>query len=110
MPIYEYVCSACGRETEIMHKISDPTPRKCPKCGKLKLSKQMSATGFRLGGGGWYETDFKSSGKKNLAGDKAPASDAAACAPTGCDKPGCGAKAETKKEAKKEAPKAAKAA
>ena len=101
MPIYEYVCKACGRETEIMHKISDPTPRKCPRCGKPKLAKQMSATGFRLGGGGWYETDFKSSGKKNLAGDKADTS-AAACKPTGCEKPGCGAK-ETKKETAKPA-------
>ena len=100
MPIYEYVCKACGHEAEIMHKISDPAPKKCPECGKPKLAKQMSATGFRLGGGGWYETDFKSGNKKNLAekgADKASAAPAAeACKPTGCDKPGCGAKAAAK--------------
>ena len=96
MPIYEYVCKACGHEAEIMHKISDPAPKKCPECGKPKLAKQMSATGFRLGGGGWYETDFKSGGKKNLAekGDKAPAAEA--CKPAGCDKPGCAAKPAAK--------------
>ena len=105
MPIYEYVCKACGHEAEIMHKISDPAPRKCPECGKPKLAKQMSATGFRLGGGGWYETDFKSGNKKNVA-EKASAE---ACAPTGCDKPGCGAKAAAKPDKKASKP-AAKAA
>jgi putative FmdB family regulatory protein len=93
MPIYEYVCKACGHEAEIMHKISDPAPRKCPECGKLKLAKQMSATGFRLSGGGWYETDFKSGNKRNVA-EKSTAGEA--CAPTGCEKPGCAAKAEAK--------------
>ncbi|HUR39811.1 MAG TPA: zinc ribbon domain-containing protein [Verrucomicrobiae bacterium] len=95
MPIYEYVCKACGVETEIMHKISDPTPKKCPECGKPKLAKQMSATGFRLGGGGWYETDFKSGNKRNVA-EKTSAGEA--CAPTGCAKPDCGAKVAAKPE------------
>jgi putative FmdB family regulatory protein len=97
MPIYEYVCKACGHEAEIMQKISDPAPKKCPECGKPRLAKQMSATGFRLGGGGWYETDFKSGKKRNVVEKSEPA---AACTPAGCDQPGCGAKAE-KKEAKK---------
>src|SRR5689334_16170417 len=119
MPIYEYVCKACGHEAEIMHKISDPAPKKCPECGKPKLAKQMSATGFRLGGGGWYETDFKSGNKRNLSekagSEKAGAEKASAgeaCAPTGCDKPGCGAKATAKadKPAKKDSKPAAKAA
>lgn len=85
MPIYEYVCAACGAEVEVMHKISEK-PGKCPECKKDKLSKQISAAGFRLGGGGWYETDFKSGGdkKRNLAGG----SDApAAAASTAADKP-----------------------
>ena len=31
----------------------------------------MSAPAFRLKGGGWYETDFKTGNKKNVArGDK----------------------------------------
>ena len=29
----------------------------------------VSAAAFRLKGGGWYETDFKSGNKKNVAGD-----------------------------------------
>ena len=95
MPIYEYVCKACGVETEIMHKISDPAPKKCPECGKPKLVKQMSATGFRLSGGGYYETDFKSGSKRNIA-EKASAGSGETCKPAGCDAPGCGAKATAK--------------
>ncbi len=67
MPIYEYFCTECGKQSEISHRMSDPPARDCPVCGKPALTKQMSAAGFRLKGGGWYETDFKSGGKRNLA-------------------------------------------
>ena len=70
MPIYEYQCQACGHQFEIMQRISDPVMQKCPDCGKRKLKKLMSAVAFRLKGGGWYETDFKSGDKKkNLVSD-----------------------------------------
>ncbi|MGH8480878.1 MAG: FmdB family zinc ribbon protein [Nevskiaceae bacterium] len=111
MPIYEYVCKACGHEAEILHKISDPAPKKCPECGKPKLAKQMSATGFRLGGGGWYETDFKSGNKRNVVdkgAEKPGASEA--CKPAGGDKPGGGDKAQAKADKKADKKPAAKAA
>ena len=69
MPIYEYVCGACGAASEINHRMSDPPATTCPVCGKDALSKQISAAGFRLKGAGWYETDFKSGNKRNLAAD-----------------------------------------
>ena len=70
MPIYEYRCDECGHDMEVMQKLSDPALSDCPACGKPSLKKQISAAGFRLKGGGWYETDFKSSGtKRNLAGE-----------------------------------------
>lgn len=77
MPIYEYVCQACGQATDVMQKISDPPETDCPACGRPALQKLVSAAGFRLTGGGWYETDFKSGAKKNVTEDK-PASTAAA--------------------------------
>ena len=49
----------------------------CPKCEKDELKKRISASAFRLKGDGWYETDFKTGKKKNLAGDKSPASSSA---------------------------------
>ncbi len=70
MPIYEYQCQACSHEFEKLLKISDAALVDCPECGKPELKKKISAAGFRLSGGGWYETDFKSGNKKNLAGEK----------------------------------------
>ncbi len=66
MPFYEYQCSSCGHEEEVLQKISDKPLKKCPACSKLTLKKKVSAAAFRLKGGGWYETDFKSGNKKNL--------------------------------------------
>ena len=72
MPIYEYECQACGHHLEKLQKISDPLLTDCPECGKPELTKLVSAAGFRLKGGGWYETDFKSTNQKNVAAkDKA---------------------------------------
>ncbi|QQD17580.1 zinc ribbon domain-containing protein [Spongiibacter nanhainus] len=76
MPIYEYACQACRHQLEALQKMSDPKLTTCPACGQETLVKKVSAAAFRLKGGGWYETDFKSGGKKkNLAGDSAPAGD-----------------------------------
>ena len=73
MPIYEYQCKSCGHELEAFQKLSDDPLKECPACGDLELTKLISAAGFRLKGGGWYETDFKGSQdkKKNLAGGDA---------------------------------------
>lgn len=69
MPIYEYRCEACGAELEKLQKMSDAPLVDCPECGQPALKKKISAAGFRLSGTGWYETDFKTGSKKNLAGD-----------------------------------------
>src|SRR5690606_30368793 len=68
MPFYEYQCSACGAQVEVLQKISDAPLRKCSECGKNQLKKLVSAPVFRLKGSGWYETDFKSDkdNKRNL--------------------------------------------
>ncbi|WP_031434957.1 FmdB family zinc ribbon protein [Methylomarinum vadi] len=80
MPIYEYQCEACGHEHEALQKISDAPLMVCPACNEPELKKKISAAGFRLKGGGWYETDFKSGTKKNVAGESsAPASSGGSC-------------------------------
>ena len=78
MPIYEYRCRECGNELEAIQKISDAPLTDCPACGKPALEKLVSASAFRLKGGGWYETDFKTGNKKNLAGAKKDSSDSPA--------------------------------
>lgn len=67
MPIYEYYCEVCKSNFELIQKISDKPAKKCIKCNKsTKVVKLVSASGFRLKGGGWYETDFKGGSKKNI--------------------------------------------
>jgi putative FmdB family regulatory protein len=63
MPIYEYRCSACGKELEALQKLADPPLTTCPACHGETLVKLVSAAGFQLKGSGWYATDFKGSGK-----------------------------------------------
>lgn len=66
MPIYEYRCKSCGHEMEAMQRMNDALLTQCPVCGKPTLKKLVSASGFRLAGSGWYETDFKKGNKHNL--------------------------------------------
>ena len=73
MPIYEYQCKSCGHTLEKLQKMSDDPLKDCPECNEPALAKKVSAAGFRLSGSGWYETDFKTGSKKNLAGDKSAA-------------------------------------
>lgn len=86
MPIYEYECKACGHQMEAMQKMSDDPLTDCPSCGKAELNKLISAAGFRLKGGGWYETDFKSGSKKNIADSS---SSGPACGASGGGCPAC---------------------
>ena len=99
MPFYEYRCKACGHELEALQKVSDDPLSDCPACGRPTLKKLISAAGFRLKGGGWYETDFKGGKKKNLhdaGGEKKPGASADAAKPSGGEK-----SAETPKKADK---------
>jgi len=70
MPLYEYRCDACEHEFEALQKMSDEALTDCSVCNEATLRKLVSATAFRLKGEGWYETDFKSGKKRNLADAK----------------------------------------
>jgi putative FmdB family regulatory protein len=100
MPFYEYQCQACGAQTEVMQKISAAPLKKCPECGKSRLVKLVSAPVFRLKGGGWYETDFKTDkdNKRNLVESEKGEAKAEAKPETKAD-----AKPEAKDTAKPEA-------
>ena len=69
-----------GHELAAFQKLSDDPLKECQNCGNLEHNKLVSAAGFRLKGGGWYEIDFKGSQdkKRNIAGCEDPAKPAAA--------------------------------
>ena len=70
MPIYEYKCSKCEHQFEMIQRFSDNPIEICPACNKKTVQKLVSAPSFRLKGGGWYETDFKTGSKKNIVDTK----------------------------------------
>ena len=107
MPFYEYECTNCKFYVEALQKISDPPIRKCPSCKKQTMKRLVSAPVFRLKGGGWYETDFKSDqeGKRNLAVGEEAESKAETPKESAVDAKGDGKTAETKPAAEAKADK-----
>lgn len=111
MPIYAFECTRCGHRFDRLQKLSDADPTACPDCGAQgEVRRQLTAPSFRLAGGGWYETDFKKDGKRNLAdkgeGGGGASKEAATPAASGGDaaKPAAGASPAAKPEAKPAAP------
>jgi putative FmdB family regulatory protein len=79
MPIYEYICNACGNEFEAMQKFSDKPLTKCA-CGKSgKVERKLSVPSFHLQGGGWYNEGYsaKKDGSKTEAKTTPKATDSA---------------------------------
>jgi putative FmdB family regulatory protein len=49
MPIFEYRCSKCGKDFEMLVFRQDETVN-CPECGSPEVTKKMSLFGFKSGG------------------------------------------------------------
>lgn len=44
MPTYDYRCSKCGHQFELVERLSDhQAAHKCPKCGNKKVEHVMAA-------------------------------------------------------------------
>jgi putative FmdB family regulatory protein len=82
MPTYQYRCSNCGNELEIVQKMSDASLTLCPKCETESFERVISASGgFVLKGSGFYKTDYGS-------GKPAPAAPSP-CSTGACSGGGC---------------------
>ena len=58
MPTYQYRCSSCSRELEVVQKFTDPALTQCPSCDGA-LRKVFSAVGVVFKGSGFYTTDAR---------------------------------------------------
>ena len=104
MPIYEYVCTKCGRKTEVIQRMGDKPPH-CPNCGG-KVKKAISAPAIQFKGSGWYVTDYGSGAsraKSESDGESAKAETKSESAekPEKSAKTGKSDKPEKKKSSKK---------
>ena len=91
MPTYQYRCTECGTDLEVVQKFSDAALTVCPEC-EGTLRKVYSAVGVVFKGSGFYATDSRNS-------------KSASSAPKGDSK--SDTKTETKTEAKPAEPKSA---
>jgi putative FmdB family regulatory protein len=42
MPIYEFACKQCGKESELLVPRVDWKGTRCPECGSTRLAKKLS--------------------------------------------------------------------
>ena len=64
MPTYEYACSKCGHEFEVVQSFSDAPITSCPQCqGEVK--KVFSNVGVVFKGSGFYKTDSRKTETKS---------------------------------------------
>ncbi|MEV4096673.1 FmdB family zinc ribbon protein [Streptosporangium saharense] len=73
MPTYQYACSACGNEFDIVQKFSDDALTECPTCAG-ELRKVFSAVGIVFKGSGFYRTDSRSSSTSTVSSSTSSAS------------------------------------
>ena len=100
MPIYEYKCEKCGKEHEVMQKMTEKPLTVCESCGG-RLKKLISNTSFVLKGSGWYVTDYADKNLKSSANeiaDKKEKIDSASQKETKKEKKDSTAPKETKTE------------
>ena len=59
MPTYQYACTDCGEQLEVVQSFSDDALTECPVCGG-RLRKVFSAVGVVFKGSGFYRNDSRS--------------------------------------------------
>lgn len=67
MPLYEYVCSRCGKHFETLQKFSDEPLKTHPECGG-DVERVLSPPALQFKGSGWYVTDYGKSGSSSPNG------------------------------------------
>lgn len=64
MPIYQYYCSLCEQQHDVVKSISQyDTEEKCPVCDTNMDRQVPTKTGFVLKGTGWYRDGYSNKPK-----------------------------------------------
>jgi putative FmdB family regulatory protein len=112
VPTYQYACTACDEELEVVQKFTDDPLTVCDACGG-RLRKVYSPVGIVFKGSGFYRTDSRNGSKAkdkqaNGSGESSSGSDsssgkgdaAAASSGSSADKSGSGEAKPAKKAEK----------
>ncbi len=63
MPTYQYACTECGDQSEVVQRFSDDPLTVCGTCGG-RLRKVFSPVGIVFKGSGFYRTDSRAGAVK----------------------------------------------
>jgi putative FmdB family regulatory protein len=63
VPLYDYVCAACGRRFEVIHGIEGDPPASCPLCGEGPVRKAITAPTVHYRGSGWAKKERRAAVK-----------------------------------------------
>ena len=66
MPTYQYRCTSCDTDLEVVQKFTDDPLTDCPECDG-NLRKVFSAVGVVFKGSGFYATDNRAKTKSGAA-------------------------------------------
>jgi putative FmdB family regulatory protein len=64
VPTYQYACTECGAELEVVQSFTDAALTECATCGGA-LRKVYSAVGVVFKGSGFYKTDSRAAAKSS---------------------------------------------
>ncbi|MBV8638644.1 MAG: FmdB family transcriptional regulator [Candidatus Eremiobacteraeota bacterium] len=76
MPLYDYRCAACGKDTEVRHGFNDTHSDPCPHCGG-QMSRVFNPAPIIFNGSGFYITDSRSSSSSSDSGSSSSGESAA---------------------------------
>jgi putative FmdB family regulatory protein len=68
VPTYQYACTECGHDFEVVQSFSDASLTECPVCAG-RLRKVFNAVGIVFKGSGFYRTDSRNGAGKDGAKD-----------------------------------------
>jgi putative FmdB family regulatory protein len=71
VPTYDYVCTACGYEVEVVHSVHGHGPSACTKCGGA-MKRSFTPPAVHYKGSGWARKE-KGSGRPSAGKAKSSA-------------------------------------
>lgn len=93
MPTYQYACTECGEQLEMVQKFTEEPLTVCPACNG-RLRKVFSPVGIVFKGSGFYRTDSRSGNGAKDDGRKEGAASEPASAGSGSKTEGSGDKSD----------------
>jgi putative FmdB family regulatory protein len=80
VPTYQYACTTCDEQIEVVQRFTDDPLTDCPACAG-RLRKVFSPVGVVFKGSGFYKTDSRGSRSSSSSAPAKPAAESTAAKP-----------------------------